>query len=246
MKNIKVVIEYDGTTYHGFQRQAGPELPTIQGSVEDALTKLLGRPTQVTGAGRTDAGVHAFGQVINFYTDTSIPLSNFVRALNSLLPDDIVAKEASQVPDEFHATFWAKRKRYRYRIYNATIPSAFERRYSLFVPQPLNVRAMLTACRFLVGEHDFAAFKAAGSSAKTSIRTMYAADLRQSGPLIEIDLEANGFLYNMVRIIAGTLIYIGKNKMRAEEMKQVIESADRTKAGPTAAPHGLSLINVEY
>lgn len=246
MRNIKMTVEYDGTSYHGFQKQAGQNLPTIQEALEKALRKLTGEEISVTGAGRTDAGVHALGQVINFYTESSIPTGNFVRALNSVLPEDIVAKDAVEAPGDFHAQFWAKKKTYRYTIFNDTVPSVFYRRYSLFVPYKLNVDNMRKAASFLVGQHDFSAFRAAGSTARSSIRTMYRAEVEQEGELIHVYLEANGFLYNMVRIITGTLLYIGQGKLRVEEMKDIIASGDRTLAGPTVPPQGLCLMRVEY
>lgn len=246
MRNIKIVVEYDGTGYHGFQRQDGSNLATIQETLEQKISLLTGEDTQVTASGRTDAGVHALGQVINFHTNCKIPAENIARALNSLLPGDIVAKSAEEVPLEFHAQFSAKTKVYRYSIYNHRVPSAFYGRYALFEPLKLDISAMQEAVTFCIGEQDFSAFRAAGSAAKSSVRTIYEAKVVKEDHLINIYLKANGFLYNMVRIITGTLLYVGRGKLQAEEMKQIIEKRDRSLAGPTAPPQGLFLMHVEY
>lgn len=246
MRNIMMVIEYDGTNYHGFQKQAGSGLATIQETLEDALRNLTGEKLTVTGAGRTDAGVHALGQVINFYTGSSIPAERFPFALNVLLPPDIVAREARDVPGEFHAQFRAKSKVYRYTIYNSRIPTALHRLHSLHVPVELDVPAMQSAAGFLVGEHDFAAFRAAGSSAKTTVRHVTRLKVEADAPFIYITAEANGFLYNMVRIITGTLIYVGKGKLTPEDVGAALSSGDRTKTGPTVPPHGLCMLEVKY
>lgn len=246
MRNIMMVIEYDGTNYHGFQKQAGSGLATIQETLEEALHRLTGEEPVVTGAGRTDAGVHAFGQVINFHTGASIPAGRFPYALNTFLPPDITAREAREVPADFHAQFAAKSKRYRYTIYNARIPSPLNRLYSLHVPVKLDVAAMRSAARLLVGEHDFAAFRAAGSSAKTTVRHLTRLDVEANGPFIYITAEADGFLYNMVRIITGTLLYVGKGKLTPEDVRSALESGDRTRTGPTVPPHGLTMLEVKY
>lgn len=245
MRNIKVIIEYDGTNYHGFQRQTD-DLPTIQQVLEDKLAVLLKHPVTVIGAGRTDAGVHARGQVINFRTDCSIPIERIVLAMNSVLPDNIVARAAEEADQEFHAQFSAKSKRYRYDIYNARIPSAFDRLYSYYVPQPLNIEEMRRAAAHIVGTHDFTAFRAAGSVARTSVRTVYHLDIDFKPPHIYLTVEANGFLYNMVRIITGTLIYVGKGKLTPEQVQVFVESGQREEAGPTVPPQGLCLMEVKY
>jgi len=247
MRNLKVIIEYDGTNYFGFQAQKNPYLPTIQDTLEELLSKLAKEPIQVTVAGRTDAGVHASGQVINFRTNWTIPVDRVVLAMNSGgLPRDIVAREAEEVPLDFHARFDAKEKIYCYNIYNSRIPSAFHQRYSHFVPQRLDINKMAVSSKYLLGTHDFSAFKATGSTVKNNIRTIYEAGVKADGPLITITLRGNGFLYNMVRIIAGTLIEVGRGKLQPDDLAEIIASRDRTLAGITAPAQGLCLERVIY
>ena len=245
MRNIKLLLEYDGTNYHGFQRQ-GANLPTIQQVLEKAAEKLTKHPVTVTGSGRTDAGVHARGQVINFFTDSRIPIGRLPFAMNSILPADITVKAADEVPPSFHAQFSARAKVYCYHIYNSRIPSAFDRLYSYYVPQELDVNKMREAARYLVGEHDFTAFRTAGSSAKTTVRHIYRLDIEHKPPHIFITVEANGFLYNMVRIITGTLIYVGKGKLTPAQVGTSVNSGSRKETGPTVPPRGLSLMEVKY
>ncbi len=245
MRNIKVLVEYDGTNYHGFQRQID-DLPTIQKSLEEALGQLVKHPVTVTGSGRTDAGVHARGQVFNFFTDCRIPAERLPLAMNSLLPGDIAAKEAQEVSPSFHAQFSARSKVYRYHIYNSRTPSAFERLYSYHVPQGLDIEKIRAAAGHLVGEHDFTAFRAAGSCARTSVRHVYRLDIEYMPPHLYITIEANGFLYNMVRIITGTLLYVGKGKLTPDEVGEFVNSGRREEAGPTAPPQGLCLMEVKY
>lgn len=245
MRNIKVTIEYDGTGYHGFQRQANG-LPTVQQALEEALETLVQHPVTVNGSGRTDAGVHAKGQVINFTSNCRIPVDRFPPAMNSLLPQDIVALEAEEVAGSFHAQFSARSKVYRYHLFNSRIPSAFHRMYSYHVPQKLDIDKMREAALHIAGEHDFSAFRAAGSKAKTSVRHVYLLDIEHRPPHIFITVEANGFLYNMVRIITGTLLYVGKGKLSPQDVREFVESGRRDEAGPTAPSHGLCLMEVKY
>jgi tRNA pseudouridine38-40 synthase len=246
MRNIMMLVEYDGTNYHGFQKQAGSGLATIQEALEEALHLLTGEQITVTGAGRTDAGVHALGQTINFYTNSTIPVERFAYALNTFLRSDIITRSAREVPEDFHAQFKAISKSYRYVIYNALIPTALQRLYSFHVSMQLDLAAMQKAAGFLVGEHDFAAFRASGSSAKTSVRHVTRLEVQNKEPYIYITAEANGFLYNMVRIIAGTLIYVGKGKLTPEDVRAALVSGDRTMTGPTLPPHGLFMLEVRY
>ncbi|HWI55376.1 MAG TPA: tRNA pseudouridine(38-40) synthase TruA, partial [Desulfobacteria bacterium] len=211
MRNIKFVVEYDGTNYHGFQRQT-EDLPTIQQILEQTLEQLTKSPVNTLGAGRTDAGVHAKGQVINFRSDCGIPVDKMPLAMNRLLPNDIVVVAAEEADESFHAQFMAKRKVYSYHIYNSRIPSAFDRLYSYHVPQKLDMVRMKEAASYIVGEHDFSAFKSARAKTKTSVRTIYRFDIDYNPPHIYLTIEGNGFLYNMVRIITGTLLYVGKGK----------------------------------
>lgn len=245
MRNIKVTIEYDGTNYHGFQRQS-EKLPTIQQVLEYSLTELLKHPVTINGASRTDAGVHARGQVINFRTKALIPVDRVRLALNTLLPRDIVAVQASEEDYSFHAQFDAKSKIYRYHIYNSRVPSAFNRLYSLFVPNKLDVEKMQEAARYLVGEHDFSAFKCAKSKAKTSVRRIIKLDIEYTPPHIYLTIEGTGFLHNMVRIITGTLLYVGKGKLDPSDVACFIELGKREEAGPTVPPQGLCLMEVKY
>ncbi len=245
MRNIKVTIEYDGTNYHGFQRQAGG-VPTIQQVLEDTLAQLTKHQVNVIGAGRTDAGVHAKGQVINFMTDCRIPEDRIVLAMNSLLPDDIVAQKAEEADPSFHAQFDARSKIYRYHVFNFRVPSAFHRLYSYHVPQELDIDKMREAAGYITGRHDFSAFRAAGSNAKTSVRNVYRLDIEHVPPHIYLTIEADGFLYNMVRIITGTLLYVGKGKLAPRNVREFVEAGRREEAGPTVPPQGLCLMEVKY
>lgn len=247
MKNIKLTVAYDGSKYFGFQEQRGCNLPTIQEKLEDCLEVLTNHKIKVIGAGRTDSGVHAVGQVVNFNAmDWPIPIHKIPLAMNGRLPADIVVTSAQRVTDEFHARFSAISKTYKYQIYNARIPDPFLQRYTYFVPQPLNVQAMSLGGKFLVGEHDFNAFRAKGTSVKSTVRTIYGVQVQQKGNLIEILVTGNGFLYNMVRIIVGTLLKIGYEKQKPEYICDILASKDRTWAGSTVPPQGLFLISVDY
>ncbi|WP_307400832.1 tRNA pseudouridine(38-40) synthase TruA [Desulfofundulus luciae] len=248
MRNIKLTIAYDGTNYHGFQEQRGTGLVTIQEVLEKCLRRLAGREIRVTGAGRTDAGVHARGQVVNFDAcGWSIPTDRIVLALNGMLPRDIAALKAEEVGPEFHARYSALAKTYRYTIYNSRIPSPFWRLYSHFVPRPLDVEAMAQAAQKLVGTHDFASFQAAGSPIKNTVRTLFAVDVFREGiELVHLTFRGNGFLYNMVRIMVGTLIEVGLGKRDPDDIPAILAARDRTRAGPTAPPEGLCLERVEY
>jgi len=247
MRNLKLIVEYDGTNYHGFQSQARVGLPTIQDELERVLVRWTGEEVKVIGASRTDAGVHARGQVVNFHTGWPIPVEKIPLALNSGgLPPDIVIRQAEEVALDFHAQFQARNKTYRYTIYNSRIPSAFWHRYSWYVPVQLDCQAMAEAARYLLGTHDFAAFRAAGATSRTTVRTIYQMAVEQEGPLLTITINGNGFLYNMVRIIAGTLVEVGKGKLAPEAMMKIIQSRDRSQAGQTAPPQGLCLLEVNY
>ncbi|MFZ5634495.1 MAG: tRNA pseudouridine(38-40) synthase TruA [Bacillota bacterium] len=247
MRNIKLTIAYDGTDYHGFQEQRGKGLPTIQEELERRLSSLAGRKVQVIGAGRTDAGVHARGQVVNFDAGGwNIPTGRIPLALNGVLPRDIVALDAGDVPDDFHARFSAKSKEYRYSVHNSRTPDPFLRRYSYFFPRPLDTGAMAEAAEYLRGRHDFAAFKAGGTPVKSTVRTLYDIRVVRSGEMIDLVFLGDGFLHHMVRIITGTLLEVGLEKYPPEEVLRILVSGDRTRAGPTAPPQGLCLIKVSY
>ncbi|MBI2842787.1 MAG: tRNA pseudouridine(38-40) synthase TruA [Armatimonadetes bacterium] len=244
MRNIKVVIEYDGTDYFGFQRQPGRR--TIQGEIERALTKITKKPVKVVGAGRTDAGVHALGQVISFKTGGTIPTEKIAVAMNSLLPKDIVAGDAREVPPEFHARYSAKSRAYKYIVLNRKHPSAFFGRFSWYVPGALNLAAMRRGAKYLVGTHDFTSFSAADTDRSGRIREVKGLLIRRCDEFVTFDLEANAFLHSMARIMVGTLVEVGQGRRRAAEIGEVLESKDRRLAGRTAPPQGLALVEVTY
>lgn len=245
MRNIRCVVEYDGTDFFGFQRQ--PDRETIQGSLERAVAILTGETVTVHGAGRTDAGVHAEGQVVNFFTASRIPTEQWPYALNSRLPDGIVVKAAEEVPADFHARKSAVAKTYRYTIWNAPFPSVFWRRFAHHVPKPLDVEAMRQGAALLVGRHDFAAFRAAGSTpVRSTMRNLQRLDVVQDGPRIDIVGKADGFLYHMMRNIVGTLLLVGEGRRPPEWVAHVLASRRRELAGPTAPARGLCLLLVEY
>jgi len=246
MPNIKAVIEYDGTHYHGFQIQVNQNLPTIQGTLESCLMRVLKEPIKVTGAGRTDAGVHAEGQVINFFTCTKIPLERLPLAINCQLPEDLVIKSVEIVDEDFHAQYRAKGKHYIYRIYNNRTPSVFFRNFSYFVPYNLDFDLIQQGCRLFVGTHNFKGFSASGTTVKSFVRTIYSLELIQNGDLWEFHIQGNGFLYNMVRIIVGTLLELGKGKRDLASIQEALKKEDRTLAGQTAPPQGLCLKKVFY
>lgn len=241
---IGLVIEYDGTAYGGWQRQKNA--PSIQQEVEEALERALGLHCRVTGAGRTDAGVHAYGQTAHFDTPLHIPADRYAYILNGKLPPDIRIVRSWEAEEGFHARRSAKGKHYRYTIYQAPHGSALERNTSMHIPQALDVREMQKAAQALVGEHDFSAFRTEGSNIVGTVRTIYRLEVRQQGNHIYIDVWGNGFLYNMVRIIAGTLVAVGKGKIPAQAMGDILKSKDRTRAGATAPAKGLAMCEVFY
>lgn len=242
--NIKLKIQYDGTEYHGWQIQAGDA--TIQEELTKAVRCITGGEVKLKGCGRTDAGVHAESYVCNFHTEARIPVDRYPYALNSKLPKDIVCRSAELAEDDFDANRSAKAKRYIYKIYNSDIPDAFLGRYSWQYKHKLDVEKMKLAAKAFVGEHDFIGFASSGFTVKTTIRTIYSLDVKREGDLITIDVCGNGFLYNMVRIIAGTLAFVGSGKIEPEDMEAIIASKCRERAGVTAPPHGLCLKEVYY
>ncbi|MGI6145175.1 MAG: tRNA pseudouridine(38-40) synthase TruA [Clostridia bacterium] len=246
MRNLKLVLAYDGTGYHGFQIQKGTGLPTIQGTLEQALSILTQEEIKVIGAGRTDAGVHAQGQVVNFYSNTTVPVERLPLALNSLLPDDIAVLKAEEVDADFHACFSAHSKTYCYTFYQAKIRDPFWRYYAYHVPVTLNIAEMQHACQEFIGEHDFSAFCASGSSVKDFTRTIYNCSIEKEGKIIRFTVSGNGFLYNMVRIMAGTILEVGQGKRKAEDIAGLLQSGQRKLAGMTLPPQGLSLLLVGY
>ena len=244
MRNVKVVVEYDGTDYFGFQYQ--PNVPTIQGELERALAEILKEQVTVIGSGRTDAGVHAAGQVVNFRTEGSIPTDRVCAAMNSLLPRSIAALQAEEVDERFHARFSAKSRLYRYDILNRETRSALLGRFCLHVPKALDVDAMAEAGRCLAGVHDFSSFASADAEDESPVRNLMQFDVRRSGQRVILDFRANAFLRSMVRVIVGTLVEVGLGRRDAGEVKSILEAGDRRVAGKTAPPHGLCLTEVEY
>ncbi len=245
VRHIRLVVEYDGTTLCGWQRQ--PNGPTVQAHLEDALAQLLTHEVRVTGASRTDAGVHARGQVACFHTARPIALHGIRRGLNSLLPRSIAVREADEAPEDFHARFSATGKHYRYSILTRRERSPLWEHRAWHHPQPLDLEAMRAGAATLLGEHDFEAFRAAGCGAKTSVRRIEAIDVTQSEPdLVTVDVRGNAFLRNMVRILAGTLVEVGEGERIPLQVAEILASKDRTRAGITAPAHGLELIEVRY
>lgn len=242
--NVKLTIQYDGTAYHGWQIQAGDI--TIQEELTKALKSITGENIKVKGCGRTDSGVHAERYICNFYTESRIPADRYPYALNSKLPRDIVCKAAEFEDEEFDSNRGAVSKRYIYRIYNSDIPDAFAGRYSWQYKYKLDDEKMRKAAKAFIGEHDFIGFASSGFTVKTTVRTIYSLDVKREGDMITIDVCGNGFLYNMVRIIAGTLVFVGSGKINPEDMPEIINSKCRERAGVTAPAHGLCLKEVYY
>ena len=244
MRRLKLVLEYDGAAYHGWQFQPG--LDTIQGALEGALSRLAGVPVQVRGAGRTDAGVHALGQVASCTAALRLDDVALRRALNALLPRDIVIRVVETVPPDFDARRSARSKMYRYTLLMRECRSALQARTSLHVPYALDLEAMTRGAAVLVGTHDFSAFRAGACAAATPIRTVTRAAWRADGDRWHFEIDGNAFLQHMVRIIVGTLLEIGRGKRRAADLAEILASRDRRAAGKTALPHGLCLVSVEY
>ena len=245
MRNIKLTIEYDGKDFNGWQKQPGK--PNIQGSIEYAIEQITGEKIELFASGRTDAGVHAYGQVANFKTNSNLPIEKFPIAINTKLKRSIRILNAEEVKESFHSRLTCKRKTYRYVINNSPIASAIYRNLETHIPQKLNVDKMKKAIKYFEGEHDFKAFKASGTSSKNSVRKIYKAEIiEKDNNRIFIQLTGSGFLYNMVRIIAGTLVDVGLEKIEPEDIPNIILSGKRELAGKTLQPNGLFLLNVEY
>ena len=244
MRNIKITIEYDGKDFNGWQKQ--PEKLNIQGEIERAIEIITKEKVNLIGSGRTDAGVNALNQIANFKIENDISIEKIPYALNSQLKKSIRVKKAEVVDDRFNSRYNAKKKTYIYTINNSEQGTAIYRYMQYHYPIKLDENKMNEAAKYFIGEHDFKAFKASGTSSKSSVRTIYEAKVVREGELIKIILTGNGFLYNMARIIAGTLVEVGEGKINPEDVKNIIDSRDRKNAGRTLPPTGLCLYNVEY
>lgn len=245
MRNLKLVLSYDGADFHGWQTQPGRR--TVQETLETALAALTGESkVRVNASGRTDAGVHALGQVVNVRSESRIPADKLVSAINAHLPDDVAVLSVADAPDAFDANRDAIRKRYRYVIHDGPVASPFLRKYCCPCRHPLDARAMAEASRALHGTHDFHSFETEWPNRATSVRTITHLAVNRFGAYIWIDVEADGFLYNMVRSIAGTLMNVGRGYWPIEQVAAILKAEDRTQAGPTAPASGLFLVRVEY
>ena len=245
MKRIRIFVAYDGTNYCGWQVQ--PNGVTIEEKLNKSLARLTGEEIRIIGASRTDSGVHALGNVAVFDTESSIPPERFAYALNQRLPEDIVVVRSDEVPADWHPRYQVSRKTYEYRILNRTFRMPNRRLDTYFYHHKLDVDKMKRAASYLVGEHDFKSFCAVGAQVKTTTRTIYSCEVEKDGnDIITIRVTGNGFLYNMVRIIAGTLIRVGGGELAPDEMPRILGKKDRTAAGPTAPAHGLTMMGIEY
>lgn len=241
---IKIVVAYDGTAYCGWQIQ--PEAVTVESVLNQQLSRLLKEDIQVIGASRTDSGVHALGNVAVFDTNTTIPPEKIAYALNTMLPDDIKIQSSAQTPEDFHPRRCDSIKTYEYKILNREFPLPLKRYDSMYYYKRLDVDAMNAAGQFLVGTHDFKSFCSIKTQAATTVRTIYSVEVKKNEDIISIRIRGNGFLYNMVRIIAGTLINVGNGHTKPEEVERMLKGLDRTIAGPTAPACGLTLVGIEF
>lgn len=244
MRNIKLTIEYEGKDYNGWQKQ--PNHLNIQGEIERAIQNVTGEEVELIGSGRTDSGVHAFGQVANFKINSKFPIEKMATAINSQLKQSIRILKAEEVDLRFHSRYNCHQKTYGYFIENSEQGSAVYRNITYHISQPLDVEAMQEAANYLIGEHDFSSFKSSGTSSKSSVRTIYKAQILKEQERVAIILTGNGFLYNMVRIIAGTLVEVGLGNIPPKEIEKILEAKDRQKAGKTLPAQGLFLMSVEY
>lgn len=241
---VRLVVAYDGTNYHGWQKQDNGI--TIESELNRCLTALLGEEIEVIGASRTDSGVHALGNVAVFDTVNRMPAEKISYALNQRLPEDIRIQKSETVADDWHPRHCSSRKTYEYRVYRGEFLMPVKRLYSYWTYRPLEVGKMQTAAAFLVGEHDFKSFCQTGAQVESTVRTLYSVEVEEQGADVVIRVCGNGFLYNMVRIIAGTLLEVGQGKRSPESMVDVLEAQDRSAAGPTAPAHGLMLMKYEF
>lgn len=244
MRNIKIIIEYDGKNFNGWQKQK--DKLNIQGEIERAIFDITGEEVNLTASGRTDAGVHSLGQTANFKIENDMPVDKIPLAINSKLKKTIRVQSAEEVDERFHSRYNCKGKKYRYIINNAPIESALYKDLQLHISTKLDIDKMREAIKYFIGKHDFASFKSSGTSSKDSVREIYKAEIIEDGNLIKIELTGSGFLYNMVRIISGTLVDVGLGKISPSDIPNIIESKDRKNAGKTLPPQGLYLVEVYY
>ena len=244
MKRVKLVVAYDGTNYHGWQ--VPDNGITIEEVLNRTISELVQEDIKVIGASRTDAGVHACGNVAVFDTESRIPGDKFSFALNQRLPDDIRIQESCEVDADFHPRYADTVKTYEYNILNRRFELPSKRLYAAFCYYPMDIERMNQAAAYLVGEHDFKSFCSAGAQVQTTVRTIYAVNVTKEDDMVHIRITGNGFLYNMVRIIAGTLMQVGTGLMEPEQVKEILEARDRSKAGPTAVAKGLTLVEIRY
>lgn len=244
MKRVRLTVAYDGTNYCGWQVQ--PNGITVQEVLNRHLSELTGETIETIGASRTDAGVHALGNVAVFDTEVRMPGDKFSYALNQRLPEDIRIQKSEEVSLEFHPRYVESEKTYEYKILNRKFPVPTQRFYAHFTYIPLDLEKMKAAAAYLLGEHDFKSFCGTGAQVKTTVRTIKSIEIEKEGDLITLRIRGNGFLYNMVRIIAGTLMEVGKGAYPPEHMKDILEALDRNEAGPTAQARGLTLVKIEY
>ena len=245
MKNYKIILQYDGSRYKGWQTQKNTDM-TIQGKLEAVLERMAGHPVEIHGSGRTDAGVHALAQTADFKLEEHFDKEEIFTYLNEYLPEDIRVRESCEVAPDFHPRHCSSRKTYEYRILNRRFPIPTLRHDTYFYYRPLDVEAMKEAAGYLVGEHDFKSFCTVGAQVETTVRTIYDLTVTKEEDVIKIRVTGNGFLYNMVRILAGTLISVGIHEQEPEDMTRVLAACDRTAAGPTAPACGLTMVGISY
>ncbi len=243
-RNIALDLSYDGTSYHGWQSQANAV--SIQSTLNNAVSSLFNEPLKVVGCGRTDTGVHAKKYIASLRTNSDIPVSRIAYALSSLLPNDISVRNAVVVPDDFHPVHSCIEKEYTYYIYNTPVRDPFLDRYALHYRYPLDAEKLSLAAAHFVGTHDFAAVRSLGTPVKSTIRTIYRCDVTRERDIVSFTVSADGFLYNMARTIAGTLLDVAANKIQSHDIPDILESGDRSRAGATAPAHGLHMTNVIY
>lgn len=245
MRNFKIILQYEGTRYQGWQKQESTE-NTIQGKLERLLSRIAGTTVEIQASGRTDAGVHAYGQVANFHMETALSAEELMEQINSYLPEDIGVISIEEVHDRFHSRLNAKGKTYCYRVMNSAVPHVFDRKYTYVYPEKLNLEAMRKAAGFLVGTHDFKAFTSTKKSKKSTVRTIESIEIIPVGDEIRFVFSGNGFLFHMVRILMGTLLEVGSGSRKPEEMTDILKSEKRENAGALVPACGLALMEVRY